>query len=207
MLKTTIYIDGFNLYYGCLKNTPYKWLDLKTLFQTLLRSDNQITDIKYFTARIRARASDVSAPQKQRIYIRALEAYIPEIKVKYGHFLQSNVRMRNANPPPNTVDVIKTEEKGSDVSLAVHLLNDAWLGKFDCGVVVSNDSDMAEAMRLVRQFHPDKILGLITPGERKTSQKLNEHAHFVKTIRNGALKSSQMPDIIPNTNISKPISW
>lgn len=207
MLKTTIYIDGFNLYYGCLKNSPYKWLDLRALFQTLLHSDNQITDIKYFTARVRTRPNDDSAQKRQRIYIRALEAWIPEINVKYGHFLQNKTRMANANPPPNTVEVIKTEEKGSDVSLAVHLLNDAWLGKFDCGVVVSNDSDMAEAMRLIRQFHPNKILGLITPGIGKTSYPLKQQAHFVRKIQDRALKSSQMPDIIPNTNISKPISW
>lgn len=41
------------------------------------------------------------------------------------------------------VDIIKTEEKGSDVNLAVHLLNDGWLDAYDCAVVVSNDSDLA----------------------------------------------------------------
>ena len=64
--------------------------------------------------------------------------------------------MANADPPPNTVNVIKTEEKGSDVNLAVHLLNDAWLNKYECAVIVSNDSDMAEAMRLVKAHHPQK---------------------------------------------------
>lgn len=115
--------------------------------------------------------------------------------------------MANADPPPNTVRVIKTEEKGSDVNLAVHLLNDAWLDSFDCGVVVSNDSDMAEAMKLIRAFHPQKTLGLITPGHKKTSQQLKVHAHFVKTIRNGDLKSSQPPKIIAGTNITKPVGW
>lgn len=207
LLKTTIYIDGFNLYYGCLKDSPYKWLDLKKLFEVLLQSHNQITAINYFTARVKSKANDVSAPQRQQAYIRALEAYIPEINVRYGHFLQNTTRMANADPPPNTVRVIKTEEKGSDVNLAVHLLNDAWLDSFDCGVVVSNDSDMAEAMKLIRAFHPQKTLGLITPGHKKTSQQLKGHAHFVKTIRNGDLKSSQLPKIIAGTNITKPVGW
>ena len=39
--------------------------------------------------------------------------------------------MDNPNPPPNTLEVWKTEEKGSDVNLAVHMLNDAWLNKYD----------------------------------------------------------------------------
>ena len=50
-----------------------------------------------------------------------------------------------------TVEVIRTKEKGSDVNLAVHLLNDGWLDTYDCGIVVGNDSDIAEAMRLVRR--------------------------------------------------------
>lgn len=205
-LRTAIYVDGFNLYYGCLKNSSYKWLDLKKLFEILLQSGNQITAINYFTARVKSKASDVSAPQRQQAYIRALEASIPEVKVRYGHFLQNTTRMANANPPPNTVEVIKTEEKGSDVNLAVHLLNDAWLDNFDCGIVVSNDSDMAEAMNLIRTFHPQKRIGLVTPNT-KTSQQLKKHAHFVKTIRNGDLKSSQLPNVIAGTNITKPIDW
>jgi len=47
------------------------------------------------------------------------------------------------------VKIVKTEEKGSDVNLAVHLLNDAWLNLYDCAVVISNDSDLAESCRLV----------------------------------------------------------
>jgi hypothetical protein len=27
-MRTSIYIDGFNLYYGAVKDTPYKWLNL-----------------------------------------------------------------------------------------------------------------------------------------------------------------------------------
>ena len=30
-MRTNVYVDGFNLYYSCLKDTPYKWLDLLTL--------------------------------------------------------------------------------------------------------------------------------------------------------------------------------
>ena len=206
-MRTTVYVDGFNLYYGCLKNTPYKWLNLKALFQIFLQPPHQITAINYFTARVKPTANDALVRERQQAYIRALESYIPEIKVRYGHFLQHKVDMVNASPPPNTVEVIRTDEKGSDVSLAVHLLNDAWLDRFDCGVVVSNDSDLAEAMRLIRQDHPTRTLGLITPRQKMKSKELKEHAHFVKSIRSSALKSSQLPDVIPATNITKPLAW
>ncbi len=105
-----------------------------------------------------------------------------------------------------TVEVIKTEEKGSDVNLAVHLLNDAWLGAYDCAVVVSNDGDVAEAMRLVREYH-NKRLGLLTPGTRLSSKQLRTNADFTRRIRQTALRRSQLPDPIPGTNIRKPRSW
>ncbi len=205
-MKTALYIDGFNLYYRCLKNSRYKWLDLKKLFQRLLKSHNRITGIHYFTAHIRPRPDDESALLRQQVYLMAIKAYIPEIRIHYGHFLQHKTRMCKAKPPPNTVEVIKTEEKGSDVNLAVHLMNDAWLDAFDCGVIVSNDSDMAESMRLIRKHHPDKILGLITPGQ-KTSKQLEQHAHFTRTIRNSVLEKSQLPNSIPGTNFKKPDNW
>jgi hypothetical protein len=35
-LRTRVYVDGYNLYYGCLKNTPDKWLDLRALVVLVL---------------------------------------------------------------------------------------------------------------------------------------------------------------------------
>ena len=101
----------------------------------------------------------------------------------------------------------KIEEKGSDVNIAVHLLNDAWLNNYDCAIIVSNDSDLAESMKLVKKYHPNKILGLIMPGKGHPSKELMKHADFVKRIRTGILKSSQLPNPIPKTNIYKPKDW
>ena len=105
-----------------------------------------------------------------------------------------------------TAEVVKTEEKGSDVNLAVHLLNDGWLDLYDCAVVVSNDSDLAEAMRLVKQ-HRRKRIGLVTPGGRSPSRQLLAHADFARRIRANGLKHSQLPDPIPGINIKKPAAW
>lgn len=66
---------------------------------------------------------------------------------------------------------------------AVHLLNDAWLDRYDCAVVVSNDSDLAEAMRLIREHHPSKLLGLVFPRHHgHPSAQLVKHAAFVKKL-------------------------
>jgi hypothetical protein len=54
--------------------------------------------------------------------------------VHLGHFLSHEVTMPVAVPPGQRqthVKVIKTEEKGSDVNLATHLMHDAHMGRFD----------------------------------------------------------------------------
>ena len=207
-MRTHVYVDGFNLYYGALRGTSWKWLDLPALFAEVLQAHHDIATVKYFTARVSSLPDDPSKPQRQDVYLRALCHYRPEVEVYYGHFLSHPVRAPLAQPrgTQRTVEIIRTEEKGSDVNLAVHLLNDAWLDTYDCAVLVSNDSDIAEAMRLVRQQH-EKQIGLLTPGTRKPSHQLLKHADFARHIRPGALRRSQLPDPIPETNIRKPARW
>ena len=51
---TNVYVDGFNLYYRALKDTPFRWLDLHKLAATLF-PDDTIRGVHYFTARLDAR--------------------------------------------------------------------------------------------------------------------------------------------------------
>ena len=209
-MRTIIYVDGFNLYYGCLKDTSYKWLDLNALFSQLLNKNHDIIEIKYFTAKVKATAKDLDVRQRQATYISALEKYIPHLRVHYGHFTSHETVMQLANNPKKFAKVIKPEEKGSDVNLATHLLNDAWLDKYDCAVLVSNDSDMAEAMRLIRKHHKKKKLGWIIPlgrSQRKPSYILAQYPHFKSQIPASHLQNSQLPNPIPHTNIHKPNEW
>ena len=207
-MRTFVYVDGFNLYYGALRGTPWKWLDLTALFAKVLQPHYDILKVKYFTARVSGTPADQSKPQRQDVYLRALLHYRAEVEVYYGHFLTHRVRAPLARPVGNqrTAEIVRTEEKGSDVNLAVHLLNDGWLKAYDCAVVVSNDSDIAEAMRLVKE-HRRKRIGLVTPGARRASHQLTAHADFTRHIRPGAIRSSQLPNPIPGTNIRKPVGW
>jgi hypothetical protein len=50
--RTFVYVDGFNLYYRALAQKPYKWLSLYALATRLL-PNNQIVEIKYYTAAFR----------------------------------------------------------------------------------------------------------------------------------------------------------
>ena len=207
-MRTFVYVDGFNLYYGALRGTPWRWLDLPALFARVLQPHHDILKVKYYTARVSGTLADRSKPQRQDVYLRALRHFRPEVEVYFGHFLSHPVTAPLVEPVGNarTATVIRTEEKGSDVNLAVHLLNDGWLDAYDCAVVVSNDSDLAEAMRLVRQQHGKRI-GLVTPGSRGTSRQLLAHSDFARRIRTAGLRAAQLPDQIPGTNIRKPARW
>jgi uncharacterized LabA/DUF88 family protein len=206
--RTIVYVDGFNFYYGEVRRTAWKWLDPVALLQKVLGPQNTLVKIKYFTARVQPSPSDPDVNVRQETYLHALQAHCPLVELYFGHFLRHRISMEHANPPPASVEVWKNEEKGSDVNLALHVLNDAWLNAYNCAVIVSNDSDLAESLRMVKaQNH--KLIGLVTPGApvRKTSRQLRAHADFVKPIRTWMLKSSQLPNPIPGTTIHKPASW
>jgi uncharacterized LabA/DUF88 family protein len=91
--------------------------------------------------------------------------------------------------PQRYARVIKTEEKGSDVNLATHLLHDAHRGPFDVAVVISNDSDLLEPIRIVRR-ELGKRVGILNP-HPKPSRALLPHIDFIKPIRAGALRAAQ----------------
>jgi len=139
-----------------------------------------------------------------------LKAHIPEIQVIVGQFTAHEVRLPLAVPHglDTHANVIRAEEKGSDVNLAVHMVNDAWLDLYDSAVVVSNDSDLAEALRVVRRERGKRVI-LLTPHKfkNKRSKRLKAHASLSLTIKPADLAASHLPDPIPGTAFHKPPSW
>lgn len=207
-MDTFVYIDGFNLYYGAVKNTPYKWLNVFRMCQELLPRHN-IVRVKYYTANVSARAEDPDQPLRQQAYLRAL-ATISRLDLVYGQFLQSKVMMPLAKPVrghSRFVQVIKTEEKGSDVNIAAHMIHDGHRNLYDAAVIVSNDSDLAEPLRIVRhELH--KTVGMLNPHKRP-SYELMKHVMFVKQIRKGLLSICQFPDTLVDGHgtFYKPTRW
>lgn len=205
-MKINVYIDGFNLYYGSIKGTPYKWLNPLVMCRLLFPRDS-INRIKYFTARVAARRADPDQPIRQNTYFRALRT-VPEIEIIEGTFLTKEVMMPKANSYPQAyVRVIKTEEKGSDVNLAVHLLNDAYQKEFELAVMVTNDSDLLEALKMVK-YQLGLPVGIVNP-QQHPSFRLKQHATFIKTLRKGVLSASQFPDMLSDMHgaFHKPATW
>lgn len=208
-MRVNVYVDGFNLYYGALKGTPYRWLDLHSLCRRLLPRD-EINRIRYFTARVAARPDDPDGPVRQDAYLRAL-ATISGLSIHYGEFRVTTVRMPIAHPSPGaprTVEVIKTEEKGSDVNLASYLLLDAVRRDCELAAVVSNDSDLCEPIRIVK----DELgvpAGLINPHRNASNSLLALRPLFVKHVRRGPPSVSQFPEKLTDAHgeVRKPARW
>jgi uncharacterized LabA/DUF88 family protein len=225
-MKTYVYIDGFNLFYGLLKGSPYKWLNLEALFDAVLPK-NQVVKIRYFTAMVEARENDPDLPVRQTTYLRAL-ATLPRVESQLGTFLSAPVRApileRGPNGQPQRVNgrlvlkrsgtgapvmeyFHKSEEKGSDVNLASHLLRDAYRGDCECAVIVSNDSDLLTPIRMVQQ-DCKLTVGLVPPRDRG-SVELKRLATFQKTIRTHQLQAAQFPNSFTDKvgTITRPTGW
>jgi len=209
-----VYVDGFNLYHGAVRGTPYKWLDLQKLCRFML-PDYDVKQIRYFTALVSSRPSNPGQTTRQLAYLRALET-IPCLTMHMGFFLKSVVRARLTAPIPcaaataclpnlQTVEVHKSEEKGSDVNIAAHLLIDTFDKLFDSAVVVSNDSDLAYPIEIVRMRF-NKPVGILNP-RKNLARGLKVDFH--RTISTAAVKACQFPASIPDANgvVTKPFTW
>jgi uncharacterized LabA/DUF88 family protein len=204
-----VYVDGFNLYYGCLRHTPHKWLDLARLASLLLPRACHVHRIRYYTARVSGRPGNPNAQRRQQIYLRALLT-TPNLSISYGHFLTSELNMPLADRQhgqPAMARVIKTEEKGSDVNLACHLLLDAFREECEVAFVISNDSDLVEPVRIARREFGLQV-GIGCP-HKHPSQMLLRESDFIRPIRRGALRVSQFPPTLSDEHglFSKPASW
>jgi len=207
-MVANVYVDAFNLYYGCLKGTPYRWLDLGALCTRLMPKD-RINRIRCFTATVSARPENAAAPQRQQVYLRALET-VPELSIHYGHYLSHVTRMALANPRrggARTVEVMKTEEKGSDVNLATFLLLDAFKRDCEVAVVISNDSDLKLPIE-VAQAELGIRVGVLNPHPPARRSRALQPTFF-KQIRTSALAACQFPPVLMDAKgeIRKPAPW
>jgi hypothetical protein len=190
-----------------VKGTPYKWLDISKLCELLLPKAS-IERVNYYTARVTARAHDPDQPMRQNIYFRALKT-IPHFHIVEGNFLTKPTRLPLESDPTKFAVVMKTEEKGSDVNLASHLINDGHLGRYEQAVVITNDSDLAEPIRIVR----DELklpVGILFPSKYLNPQLKNAVTpNFNKPIRSGVLSASQFPSQLTDAvgPFHKPASW
>lgn len=221
LVRTYVYIDGFNLYYGSVDGTNLKWLDIVKLCRLLLPNDT-IERVHYCTALTKDTPRDPTKSTRQQMFIRALET-LPEIEVTYGSFLANKKKMplASGNPAetadpnivtltpggPRSAIVLRTEEKGSDVNLATLLVADAFRGNFEAAAILSTDSDLALPIKLIRA-ELGLPVGVLFPDNRY-SIELAQVASFKRTITRSHLRKCQFPTTLKDANgvITRPAKW
>lgn len=220
-LKTYIYIDGFNLYYGLLRKTSYKWLNIESLFSSIVKIQNplsEVTRIKYFTAPVKTNFSKhkEKAQQSQNHYHRALNAAISHLEIIGGYFdVDTSTPVVYAEPPDldNRVETWKLEEKQTDVNIALAMYRDASRGEVEQQILVSSDSDLEPALELIKKDFNSIELGLILPRRRnnkRKNHKLSVHVnwtrHHILTVE---LEEHQFPEKVPTKKkpVLKPKYW
>lgn len=207
-MTTIVYADGFNLYYGLKSQWPqYRWLDIQAFCESLLPNHN-IRRIRYFTALV----TNPGSAHRQHSYLRALQT-LPKVQIHYGHFSSQDVRMRLSSPPPfapHSVYVRKVEEKQSDVNLATYLLLDCFRNDCDEAVIISNDSDLATPIQVVRDEFNMRI-GVINPQHRKFRSALlrNAASWTYQDINQRHFRNCQLPATITDAagTFAKPARW
>lgn len=219
--RANIYVDGFNLYHGCFDDRrnrlhwrQYRWLDLDALCQRLCRLDS-VNRIRYFTALVDPYPTNPDNRARQLTYLRALGT-IPHLSIHHGRFATNQKERLLALPgaprptpmtPLQMVHVIEREEKGSDVNLASYLLLDAFRKDCDVAVVITNDSDLAEPIRLVRSELGLKVR-IVNP-RKNLAYDLRGIADFYSNIKFGMVQQSQFPETMTDGvgTFRKPARW
>ncbi len=164
MKRVIAFIDGFNLYHAIndLGQAHLKWLNLNAMCTDMLPRDGHLEHVYYFSAY----ATWLTNPyRRHREYVKALTAV--GVEPVMGQFKKKlrQCKVCHATYPFH-------EEKQSDVNLAIYLLKAAILDEFDLAMVISNDSDMVPAIKMVRSLFPDKEVWSVCPPGRQHTMEL-----------------------------------
>ena len=209
---TFVYIDGLNLFYRLKKCPHSKWLNLGSFVHSILESKrHEIKKIKYFTARVKKSKKDPSKTMRQDTYLRAI-GQLPDLEIIPGQFKMRQVKGVLCDPKGNRtgkrVTIEKYEEKTSDVNLAVHMVGDGHSDKYDCAVLVSNDSDLVPPLAYVKE-ELKKTVMVISP-YKVVNADLRKASSFCKAIPTGSIfKKNQFPNILETQSgkIHCPEKW
>ena len=172
MKKAIYFIDGFNLYHSIISiqnNTGeyLKWLDIKSLcksYTPTLGKDVEVVGINYFSA-LQDYLS-VTAPDKikrHKLYIRCLKS--TGVNVILGRFKEKDVYCNSCKK-----HFKKHEEKETDVSIAVKIIESFCLNECDLAVIVTGDTDLTPVVHVAKKIFPKKEIIFIFPYDRENRE-------------------------------------
>ncbi len=164
-MRVCAYVDGFNLYHAIddLKRHDLKWLNLWQLCQVYSpKPDHELVAVCYFSAFATWRPD---AFARHRAFVRALESV--GVTAILGRFKEKD---RSCYACKHTWK--DHEEKETDVNIGIRLVQDAYEDRFDRALLITGDSDLTPAVRMVKAKFPHKEVRVIAPVGRDFSMEL-----------------------------------
>lgn len=189
MPRAAFYVDGFNLYHAINDlNEPFlKWLDLRKLAGLLVPTKTETVErIVYCTAFY---PGDSQKRFRHEEYLRALD--VTGVIAIPGHYIHEERECRACGAKWQ-----QPTEKQTDINVAAHLLNDAWLDRYDRAYLISADSDQAATARLFRAQFPTKEFVTVAPPGRNFSSAILAHSHAKISINRDHLERCLFPPIV-----------
>lgn len=212
MVRAAFLVDGFNLYHSLrtaqrdLSETSTKWVDVHRLCSSylhILGPGAELSAVHYFSA-----------------LAKHLESTNPEVTARHRAFLTclrdsgvsvhlSRFKKKTRRCPACRARITRYEEKETDVAIAAKLIELMATDRVDTAVLLSGDTDLAPAVRLAQELHPEKSVGFAFPYRRK-NKELDQLADFAFQISKEQYATFQLPD--PYTTkrgveVSRPKTW
>jgi len=195
-MRVSAFVDGFNLYHALDGTGKHhlKWVDLRALCLAFApASDHRLGNVYYFSAYATWRPN---AYARHRAFVSALETR--GVETVMGLFKAKDRACRRCG-------CVWTdhEEKETDVNIALYLLRDAQQDRYDRALLISGDSDLAPAVRMVRSLYPNKDFRIIAPYGRPYSMDLvraaggSAHARRMKLLH---VERSLLPERVLGSN-------
>lgn len=191
MTPVCVYVDGFNLYHALLKigDNRVKWLDLRALCSRLvLPRTEEINRIYYFSAFADWLPSQMKRHQE---YVRALVA--TGVICIMGHFKKKSRECFQCHST-----WVAHEEKETDVSIGITMLNDAYKGRYDKAYLITRDSDLMPAIRMIKSEFPSKHIVAVAPPMMGHSNDLIKICHSKKKISPKQIHACLLPQVVLN---------
>ncbi|MCB4757566.1 MAG: NYN domain-containing protein [Elusimicrobia bacterium] len=188
--RVITYIDGFNLYHAIndLGKNHLKWLDLWGLSSRFATKPDQfLTAVKYFSAF----ATWLPGPYKRH------RDYVDALKTNNVEFIEGGFKEKTRYCKNCHAKWIGHEEKETDVNIAIHILNDAYLDLFDQALLFSADSDLVPVIKLVKQLFPQKFIYIVKPPKVWVPKELIRAAggfQFFREIKESHLEKCLFPE-------------
>lgn len=173
--RVVAFVDGFNLYHAidALGQRHLKWVDLRSLARWFaLPPEYSLDRVLYFTAYATWLKP---AWARHRAYTDALTACDVEVVL-------SKFKKKERRCPACSNRYQGHEEKETDVSIGAHLVDLAYQDEYDRALLISGDSDICPAVRLVRERFPTKEIKVLTPPGRRTTKGLADATGMAATL-------------------------